>query len=339
MGDELTEPGGGGGEEGTDTLSTLTAQEEKAAVKIQAMARGRQTRHILSNNSLKGARTIFAERQAMRDRQMDASQLARTNKPGEQDGRVAQADREVMEAAEKYKKKTDMDEERAAVQMQSLYRGFRDRKQVRAVRENAEETARNRSEYEQLNNAKKAEQVLASQSQFHGYSTAKQNYMGVSRRAEAAAPGQSRASKAPAAPVSKKTTTPTLVDKKAIMDDRQKEACSVVEGITNNWASSYARAVELQAGAEVTRELKFVALFSKPSKEETIAWPIVRVFFTVPDDFNTNLLPRVTYQIEAEKMIYDVTTDFGRCFKESWLDRVVMDKRAIRADMALLHKK
>lgn len=64
------------------------------------------------------------------------------------------------------------------------------------------------------------------------------------------------------------------------MDDHQKAACAVVEGITNNWASSYARAVELKPGAEKTRKLEFVALFSKPSKEETIAWPIVRVNFT-----------------------------------------------------------
>lgn len=32
------------------------------------MARGRQTRHVLSQNTLEGARTIFNERQAMRDR-------------------------------------------------------------------------------------------------------------------------------------------------------------------------------------------------------------------------------------------------------------------------------
>ena len=122
------------------------------------------------------------------------------------------------------------------------------------------------------------------------------------------------------------------------MDDRQKAACAVVEGIINNWASSYARAVELRPGADKTRALEFVALFSKPSKEETIAWPIVRVNLTVPDDFETTHVPKVLYQIEAERMVFDVTTDLGRCFKESWLDRVVMDKRAIRAEMALLHK-
>jgi hypothetical protein len=37
----------------------------------------------------------------------------------------------VVQAAKKYKNKADADEERAAVQMQSLYRGFRDRRQVR----------------------------------------------------------------------------------------------------------------------------------------------------------------------------------------------------------------
>jgi hypothetical protein len=33
----------------------------------------------------------------------------------------------------------------------------------------------------------------------------------------------------PAAPVAKKQLTPTLVDKKAVMDDRQKAACVLVE--------------------------------------------------------------------------------------------------------------
>ena len=232
-----------------------------------------------------------------------------------------------------------MDEERAAVQMQSLYRGFRDRRQVRTVRESAEEKARNDLNQQELTHAKEAEAVLNQQSRFHGYSTAKHNYLvRESRRGTDAVNGQ-RSNKAPPPPVSKKQLTPTLVDKKAFMDERQKAACAIVESITNMWASSYARAVELQPGAEKTRKLEFVALFSKPSKEETIAWPIVRVHFTVPDDFETNRVPKVVYRLEAEKMVYDVTTDLGRCFKESWLDRVVMDKRAIRADMALLHKK
>jgi hypothetical protein len=146
----------------------LTEDQAKAAVKIQAMARGRQTRAVLNQNSLDGARVIFAERQAMRDRDMDASQLARTNKPGEQDGRTAQADREVVEAAAEYHKKVEMDEERAAISMQSLYRGFRDRRQVRAVRENAESTARNESNRKELEHAKAAEAALHMQSKFHG---------------------------------------------------------------------------------------------------------------------------------------------------------------------------
>lgn len=148
----------------------LTEDQAKAAVKIQAMARGRQTRAVLNQNNLDGARVIFAERQAMRDRDMDASQLARTNKPGEQDGRAAQADREVVEAAAEYHKKVEMDEERAAISMQSLYRGFRDRRQVRAVRENAESTARNESNRKELEHAKAAEAALHMQSKFHGES-------------------------------------------------------------------------------------------------------------------------------------------------------------------------
>lgn len=46
----------------------------------------------------------------------------------------------------------------------------------------------------------------------------------------------------------------------------------------------------------------------------------------------------MTYHLEGEKMKFDTYTDLGRRFKESWLDRIVMDKRAIRADMALRHK-
>mmetsp|Transcript_11566 Transcript_11566/g.28365 ORF Transcript_11566/g.28365 Transcript_11566/m.28365 type:complete len:326 (-) Transcript_11566:209-1186(-) len=315
----------------------LTPDEHRAATKIQAMTRGRQTRHVLSNNTLEGARVIFNERQAMRDRNMDASQLARTNKPGEQDGRVAMADREVIEAAHAYKSKAEADEERAAVQMQSLYRGFRDRKQVRAVREVAEKTARDAESTAQLASAKKAEAALKLQSQFQGYSTAHQDYTNVgARRVDAS--GHKQRKTATAAP-SKKQLAPTLVDKKAIMSERQRAACLAVEDIILQWASSYARAVELRPGAEKTGMLEFVALFSKPSKEESIAWPVVRVNFAVPEDFDTTMVPRITYRLEGERMVYDVSTDFGRSFKESWLDRVVMDKRAIRADMALLHKR
>ncbi len=97
--------------------------------------------------------------------------------------------------------------------------------------------------------------------------------------------------------------------------------------------------MELRPGAESTGALEFVGLFSKPSKEEPIAWPVVRVHFRVPQDFDTALVPRVTYNLEGERMVYDVTTDLGRRFKESWLDRIVMDKRAIRADMALRTKR
>ena len=39
------------------------------------------------------------------------------------------------------------------------------------------------------------------------------------------------------------------------------------------------------------------------------------------------------------QMKFDTSTDLGRRFKEAWLDRFVLDKRAIRADMALRHKK
>jgi len=46
----------------------------------------------------------------------------------------------------------------------------------------------------------------------------------------------------------------------------------------------------------------------------------------------------VIYQLEGEKMKFDTKTDLGRRFKEAWLDRIVMDKRAIRADMALRRK-
>ena len=38
---------------------------------------------------------------------------------------------------------------------------------------------------------------------------------------------------------------------------------------------------------------------------------------------------------EGEKMKFDTNTDLGRRFKEAWIDRIVMDKRAVRADMAL----
>ena len=40
----------------------------------------------------------------------------------------------LTQAANKYKNKAEADEERAAVQMQSLYRGFRDRKQVTVMK-------------------------------------------------------------------------------------------------------------------------------------------------------------------------------------------------------------
>lgn len=56
------------------------------------------------------------------------------------------------------------------------------------------------------------------------------------------------------------------------------------------------------------------------------------------NDFETQLVPQVTYQLEGEKMKFDTKTDLGRRFKEAWLDRIVMDKRAIRADMALRRK-
>eukprot|EP00293_Proteomonas_sulcata_P006058 CAMPEP_0184318600 /NCGR_PEP_ID=MMETSP1049-20130417/103508_1 /TAXON_ID=77928 /ORGANISM="Proteomonas sulcata, Strain CCMP704" /LENGTH=163 /DNA_ID=CAMNT_0026638413 /DNA_START=72 /DNA_END=563 /DNA_ORIENTATION=- len=140
-------------------------------------------------------------------------------------------------------------------------------------------------------------------------------------------------------PAPKQQLAPTLVDKKAVMNETQKKACYLVEDIIKKWANSYARAVELKPGAEGSEALEFVALFSKPSKEEPIAWPVVRVNFSVPSDFESAITPKVKYSLEGERMIYDVTTDLGRRFKESWLDRIVMDKRAIRADMALRAKK
>lgn len=80
--------------------------------------------------------------------------------------------------------------------------------------------------------------------------------------------------------------------------------------IISKWASSYARAVELRPGAEKTGALEFVALFSKPSKEESIAWPVVRVHFSVADDFETSLTPKITYRLEDERMVFHVNTDF-----------------------------
>ena len=136
----------------------------------------------------------------------------------------------------------------------------------------------------------------------------------------------------------KAVLAPTLVDKKANMTATQKKACIVLEEMIKKWAMSYARAVELAPGAEKTGALEFVALFSKPSKEEPIAWPVVRVYLSMKNDFESQLVPQVTYQLEGEKMKFDTKTDLGRRFKEAWLDRIVMDKRAIRADMALRRK-
>ena len=48
---------------------------EQAAVKIQALQRGRQTRAILSRQDLDGARAVFQQRHMMRELHMDGESL------------------------------------------------------------------------------------------------------------------------------------------------------------------------------------------------------------------------------------------------------------------------
>lgn len=276
----------------------------------------------------------------MRERHLEASTLARHHSQAEGDVVTLMANKKVLEEAHQYQKKRKDEDELAAIQMQSLYRGFRDRRAVRRVREDAEADGRHAMHQRQLDSANNASKAAEIQRRFQGYSAAASvSYMGQGPNKGGAGSVRGARKAAVAVPSAKKEQAPTLVDTKASMSSDQRQACAVIEEIINKWATSYARAVELQPGAEASGALHFVALFSKPSKEEPIAWPVVRVNFTVPEGFASALVPRVTYSLEGERMVYDVTTDLGRRFKESWLDRIVMDKRAIRADMALRTKR
>ena len=66
-----------------------------------------------------------------------------------------------------------------------------------------------------------------------GYSTAKHNYLASRNNRRTDASGQ-RGNKASLAPTTKAQLTPTLVDKKSFMDERQKAACAVVEGASQH---------------------------------------------------------------------------------------------------------
>jgi hypothetical protein len=309
------------------------AAKEKAALKIQALQRGRQTRHVLGNNDLEGARAIFAERHMLYDRHMEAKMLSREQNEGQEAEQMRRQDEATAQAAHKIAQQHQHEEEVAAVRMQSLYRGFRDRKQVRSTRENAEQAQRERIAAETREAASSHQHALEMQTSFAAGGMEK-SYITSHRSKDG--PARRSAGKSRAAP--KAILAPTLVDKKANMTSVQKRACMVLEEMIKKWATSYARSVELAAGAEKTGALEFVALFSKPSKEEPIAWPVVRVYLSMTNDFEQHLVPQVTYHLEGEKMQFDTNTDLGRRFKEAWLDRIVMDKRAIRADMALRRK-
>ena len=307
-------------------------ERDKAILKIQSLQRGRQTRQVLSKNDLEGARAIFAERHLMHDNNMDAKVLSREQGEGMEAHENKRHDDATAQAAHKIALEHQKEEEMAAVRMQSLYRGFRDRRQVRDTRESAEKVQRERIAEETRKAANENQHIMDMQTSFTAGGMEK-SYITATRK-----DGPARRSPGKSKTAAKAILTPTLVDKKAIMTAMQKRACIVLEEMIKKWATSYARSVELAPGAEKTGELEFVAFFSKPSKEEPIAWPVVRVYLSMTNDFEQKLVPHVTYHLEGEKMKFDTFTDLGRRFKESWLDRIVMDKRAIRADMALRHK-
>lgn len=317
-------------------LDDFDPDQRKAIVKIQSLQRGRQTRRIMSENSREGARAIFVERQMMNEAHMDASALARASQSSHHEQETsAQLNVEVAQKAHEVAQRLKVEEEMAATKMQSLYRGFRDRKQVRTVREEAEGTQRGRVAAELARRAEIEKTNIDRQTSFTAGGV-QRSYISSTRRTTTGGSGRRVPGTSDSNP--KQILAPTLVDKKAIMTSVQRKACVRLEEVIKKWATSYARSVELAPGADKTGALEFVALFSKPSKEEPIAWPVVRVFLTMTNTFERDLVPAVTYHLEGEKMMFDTRTDIGRRFKESWLDRIVMDKRALRADMALRRK-
>ncbi|EKX31502.1 hypothetical protein GUITHDRAFT_122305 [Guillardia theta CCMP2712] len=297
-------------------VRTEKRKKEQAAVKIQALARGKRTRSIIKTYGPAAARAAFLDRQARIEGGMKPSDLVEKSS---KDKIKQLADEKVVEQAKTYSQAASKEEMVAATKMQSLYRGFRDRKAIHQKREQVEERERLKAEEEKLEVTQETEKKLNKQAVFERGGSLTSSYLTptkVSRVDDKQARGlQSRANLL-AMRGERKQHTPTLVDKKANMSALQKKACVMLEDLIRKWATSYARSVELADGALGTDKLEFVALFSKPSKEEPIAWPVVRVYFTVAEDFETALVPN-----------------------ESWLDRIVMDKRAIRADMALRNKR
>ena len=265
-------------------------ERDKAILKIQSLQRGRQTRQVLSKNDLEGARAIFAERHMMHDQNMDANVLSREQGEGMEAQKTKQQDDATAQAAHKIALEHQKEEEVAAVRMQSLYRGFRDRRQVRDTRESAEKVQRERIAEETRKAANEHQHVMDMQTSFTAGGMEK-SYITATRK-----DGPARRSPGKSKTAAKAILTPTLVDKKAIMTAIQKRACIVLEEMIKKWATSYARSVELAPGAEKTGELEFVAFFSKPSKEEPIAWPVVRVYLSMTRDFEKQLVPQVTYQ-------------------------------------------
>ena len=276
----------------TFDMAAYTDEHAKAALKMQALQRGRQTRKVLASNTVDGARAVFAERNAMRDAHMGSSVLVRPSHtdPDEQAAGghgQSRAAEQAHEIAQRQKREDEM----AATKMQSMYRGFRDRKQVRSRRESAEEAQRSSVAQEQARLAEEVRQKNKMQASFTAGGQERSYIVVRSGRGGAAGVRRGPADVDPAAP--KTALTPTLVDKKANMSETQKKACVVLEDLIVSWATSYARGVELAPGADKTGALEFVALFSKPSKEEPIAWPVVRVFFSMRNDFESQIVPRV----------------------------------------------
>ena len=188
----------------------------------------------------------------MRDAHMDAKDLARAsggNQPETEE--TVQLDKSAAQAAHHMAEQHKHEEEIAATRMQSMYRGFRDKKRVRAKREEAELKQREELAAEARKKADDAAHTLEIQTSFQSggiersYLSSTRNKDSPSRRS----PGKSRA-----AP--KAVLAPTLVDKKANMTAVQKKACIVLEEIIKKWALSYARAVELAPGAEKTGALE-----------------------------------------------------------------------------------
>jgi hypothetical protein len=213
-----------------NVLEDLTAEDienrKKAALKIQTIQRGRQTRKVLAENDLEAARIIFAERNMMHDLHMDADVLARSS-AGQQleENNANNMNKYALEQAKQVALQHQHEDEVAAVRMQSLYRGFRDRKQIRGKRESAELSQRHKASANVVEQAEEAKKVYDQQTSYTAGGI-ERSYLTSSRK-EKQTPARRAAGQSSAAP--KAVLAPTLVDKKACMTMLQKKACIMLE--------------------------------------------------------------------------------------------------------------